>query len=147
MSYLENPNTTILQAFTLYIKLRRKLNNESRLYWDLYFGTEYIVLLNKANIPFEDIFKKNLNRRKRKERIEPIQLDLFTYEEDTKDELELDNYSIFQFNSMYDSKDIPDLESEKELLSYYNNLIEGKNFVVLPKYKGSSNNKYIFNTK
>ncbi len=147
MSYLENPNTSILQSFTMYIKLRTKLPEEAKLYWDLYFGEEYLVLLNKASIPFEDIFQKNTYRRKKKVEIEPIQLDLFTYEDTSKEELELDNYTIFQFSSMYESKDIPDLESEKELLSYYNNLIEGKKYVVLPKYKGYSNNKYIFNTK
>ena len=147
MSYIDNPNSTILQAFTVYIKLRRKLPKEAKLYWDLYFGTEYLVLLNKASIPYEDIFAKTMNKKKRRQRIDPIQLDLFTYEDTTKEELELDNYTIFQFNSMYESNDIPDLESEKDLLEYYNNLIEGKKYVVLPKYKGYSNNKYIFNTK
>ena len=147
ISFLEDPFNTILSPFTLYIKLRKKLDKEAKLYWDIYFGNEYLILLNKANIPYEDIFQKNLNIRKRKQRIEPIQLDLFTYEETSKEELELDNYTIFQFSSMYESKDIPDLESEKDLLEYYNNLIEGKKYVVLPKYKGSSNNKYIFNTK
>jgi len=148
VSYIEtNNNTQTLVGFTTYIKLRKKLDKEPRLYWDLYFGNEYLILLNKINIPFDEIFKERLYRKKKKEQIDPIQLDLFTYEEVEKEELKLQEYALFQINSIYDCNDIPYLENEKELIKYYNNLLEGKEYVVLPKYKGYSNNKYIFNTK
>ena len=148
ISYLESNNQSqILQMFTTYIKIREKLPQESKLYWDLYFGNEYLILLTKANIPFDDIFQKTVKKRKRKEIEDPIQLDLFSYNEIEEQELELKDYSIFQISNIYESNDIPYLENEKELLKYYENLIEGKKFVVLPKYKGYSNNQYIFNTK
>ena len=148
ISYIETNNQTqLLISFSTYIKLRDKIAKESRLYWDIYFGNEYLVLLTKSNIPFEDIFNKEVIKRKRKEQIDPVQLDLFSIDDYDKEELDLSKIDLFQISYIYDSRDIPYLENEKDLLKYYNNLIEGKKFVVLPKYKGYSNNQYIFNTK
>ena len=61
---------------------RRGIN---RLFWDIYFGNEYLVALNKNSIPVEDIYNKNIfkyDNRNKKKLAMPVQLDLFSYQED-----------------------------------------------------------------
>lgn len=146
LSLLESNSKTLL-VFNKYLILRNTLNEEVRLYWDIIFGLEYILVLNKINIPYEDIFKKSnkVTISKPKELENPIQLDIFNYEEPTS--IALANISIFQIDIIYKTDNIPDIDKETELLDYYNNIVKRNKYITLPKLRGKQSNKYIFVNK
>ena len=49
-----------LSIFKTYRRLRKHLKDNSQLFWDIFFGNEYIVGLIKYNIKIEYIYKKNI---------------------------------------------------------------------------------------
>ena len=62
-----------------YLKVRENLKESSKLFWDLFFGNEYMVALVKNNIQIKDIHNKPTNTKqkgsKRKNHYEQLQLD------------------------------------------------------------------------
>ena len=132
-----------LLVFKTYQKVRKQLKEEKRLFWDILFGNEYVVALNKHNMPINEIFKKNIySNYKRKNKIASeqlsVQLDLFSYLEE-KEEEEIININedlkSFQLCTIFNSSDLPDYNEEKDLIMYYEKLLNNKDAIVLPKLK------------
>ena len=135
-----------LIIFKTYNKIRNQLKDKKRLFWDILFGNEYIVALTKHSIKVEDIYQNNFNINPKQELLEePIQLDLFTYEEEIKDKLNPEvELKTIQFYTIYNSYNIPEFNKEKDLLIYYQNLLKTKEEIELPKLKKHSSN-YVYN--
>ena len=138
-----------LLIFKTYNKVRENLKEEKRLFWDIYFGNEYTVALTKHNMPINEIFKENLfNSRKNKSTSKhlSVQLDLFSYleESDSSEEVININEDIksFQLCTIYNSNDLPDFDKEKDLLIYYEKLLNSKDMIVLPKLKNNTISAY-----
>ena len=133
-----------LSIFKTYRRLRKHLKDNSQLFWDIFFGNEYIVGLIKYNIKIEDIYKKNIyHNYQKKSSKEALQLDLFTYQEETiEPEIKpLEDLKIIQFCTIYNSNKFIE---EKELLNSYHNLLKTKEEIELPKLKKHSSN-YVYN--
>ena len=134
-----------LLVIKTYEKLRESLKAINRLFWDIYFANEYLVALNKNNIPVEDIYNKNIfkyDSKNRKQLAIPVQLDLFSLEE-PKPEIHED-VNCLQVCSIYNSSELPEFEEEKDLLMYYRNLLEDKEVIILPKLKNNTRQTYIY---
>lgn len=120
--------------FRTYKIVRENIQGEKRLYWDILFANEYLVSLIKHNIPIKTMFDKNIYKKSKnkKESEKNIQLDLFSYQEYDKEE----NPAIqtFQLCTILNS-DIKSFREEKELLNYFNKLLNSKELIVLPKLK------------
>lgn len=133
-----------LSIFKTYRRLRKYLKDNSQLFWDIFFGNEYIVGLIKYNIKIEDIYKKNIyHNYQKKSSKEALQLDLFTYQEETiEPEIKpLEDLKVIQFYTIYNSNKFIE---EKELLNSYHNLLNSKEKIELPKLKENKNN-YVYN--
>ena len=129
-----------------YEKMRKSLRGINRLFWDIYFGNEYLVALNKNSIPVEDIYNKNIfkyDNRNKKKLAMPVQLDLFSYQEDQEPVVN-ENINYLQVCSIYNMSELPEFEEEKDLLMYYKNLLEDKEIIILPKLKSSTKQTYIY---
>jgi len=134
-----------LLVIKTYEKIREQLKSINRLFWDIYFGNEYLVALNKNNIPVEDIYNKNIfkyDSRNKKQLSVPVQLDLFSIEK-PKPEIKED-IKYLQVCSIYNSIELPDFEEEKDLLMYYRNLLDDKQIIILPKLKNNKQHTYIY---
>ena len=139
-----------LLIFKTYHKVRKHLKSEKRLFWDILFVNEYIVALTKHNMPTKDIFKRNLYNNYRNKKVSKqisIQLDLFSYLEEPEEEAYYltEDLSTFQICPIYNSKELPDYNEEKDLLLYYKKLVKGKETIVLPKLKSRSITSYQYN--
>lgn len=148
IGYIDNFETyqdsySPLLVFKTYQKVRKQLKEEKRLFWDILFGNEYVVALTKHNMPISEIFKKNIYKNyKRKSKIASeqlsVQLDLFSYLEE-KEEKEIININedinSFQLCTIFNSSDLPDYNEEKDLIMYYEKLLNNKDAIVLPKLK------------
>lgn len=143
--YEKYQNTySTLSIFKTYRRLRKYLKDNSQLFWDIFFGNEYIVGLIKYNIKIEDIYKKNIyHNYQKKSSKEALQLDLFTYQEETiEPEIKpLEDLKVIQFCTIYNSNKFIE---EKELLNSYHNLLNSKEKIELPKLKENKNN-YVYN--
>ena len=129
-----------------YEKMRKSLRGINRLFWDIYFGNEYLVALNKNSIPVEDIYNKNIfkyDNRNKKKLAMPVQLDLFSYQED-QEPIVNENINYLQVCSIYNMSELPEFEEEKDLLMYYKNLLKDKEIIILPKLKSSTKQTYIY---
>ncbi len=129
-----------------YEKMRKSLRGINRLFWDIYFGNEYLVALNKNSIPVEDIYNKNIfkyDNRNKKKLAMPVQLDLFSYQEDQEPVVN-ENINYLQVCSIYNMSELPEFEEEKDLLMYYKNLLKDKEIIILPKLKSSTKQTYIY---
>lgn len=129
-----------LLVFKTYSKVRKQLKNNKRLFWDILFGNEYVVALTKHSMPTKDIFKKNIYsnyKKKTSSKQVSIQLDLFSYlEESEEDSIYIkEDINSFQLCTIYNSNELPNYEEEKDLLLYYRRLIKGKETITLPKLK------------
>lgn len=146
-----------LLVFKTYNKVRKHLKEEKRLFWDILFGNEYIVGLNKHNMPINEIFKKNIykqNKEKEESKENTIQLELFSYldedsletdmSEETKKINIADDIKSFQICTIYNSKSLPDFEEEKDLLLYYEKLLSKKDMIILPKLKNKNVSSYLY---
>lgn len=136
-----------LLVFKTYTKIRKELKEEKRLFWDILFGNEYIVALSKNNILITDIYKENIYNKPQKENIENEikQLDIFAYLEENieKDIINInDNISTFQICTIYNISNLPEYEEEKDLLMYYEKLLNNKDMIILPKLKGKEIRTY-----
>lgn len=135
-----------LTTFKTYSKLREHLKGNAKLFWDIYYGNEYIVALNKDGLK-PDIFieNKNIIEKPVKEELKPIQLDLFTYQDYVEDEFKLpEDFKLFQISYLYSNATLSEIDSEKELLAYYNKVLNSKEVINLPKLKNQSNPGYVF---
>lgn len=143
-NYQETYSPLIL--FKTYMKVRKSLRDNSKLFWDILFGNEYIVSLNKNNITIRQIFKENLYFTDPKESLNNKQLNLFTYEEPVIKKEHSKEVKSFQLSTIYNSKDLPTFDQEKEFIMYFRTLGENKDMIVLPKLR---NNKisYTYNVK
>lgn len=132
-----------LLVFKTYLKVRKSLKEEKRLFWDILFGNEYIVALNKHSMPINEIFKKNIystSKRKNEDTSKQVsvQLDLFSYLEESEEEEILtinEDLKSFQLCTIFNSSDLPDYNEEKDLIMYYEKLLNNKDMIVLPKLK------------
>lgn len=134
-----------LLIFKTYNKVRKELKEEKRLFWDILFGNEYLVALNKHNIPITEIYKQNIyNKKEKKSNKELIQLDIFSYlEEDEEDIINInDDIKTFQICTIFNSSDLPDYKEEKDLLIYYEKLLNNKDMIILPKLKNKEIRTY-----
>jgi len=152
IGYLESFNMykdqySPLLVIKTYEKLRESLKDTNKLFWDIYFGNEYLVALNKNSIPVEDIYNKNIfksNKKQKKQLAVPIQLDLFSLEEEPKEVEIEEDVDCLQVCSIYNSIELPEFEAEKDLLMYYKNLLDDKQVVILPKLKNDKRYTYIY---
>lgn len=153
MNVIDNFTTNIenyspLLTFKIYLKIRNNLKNVSKLFWDIFFGNEYIVCFYKYKLKINDIYSPNIisfkdyNLSK-----EPIQLDLFTYLDYTEEPFIDDTITEFQISTIYHSYALPDFNTEKDLLAYYEKLLTNKENIQLPKLKSSSSTSYQYEIK
>ena len=135
-----------LVVFKTYSKLRKHLKDLSKLFWDIYYGNEYLVAFNKHGLKLTDIYDKDsIIANPTKENTEPVQLDIFTYQDYVEDEIKLpEEYKLFQISSLYDSINLPEANTEKDLLAYYNNFLNSREVINLPKLKSQTSSNYIF---
>lgn len=141
-----------LTSMKIYGKLRGSIKGLSKLFWDLVIGQEYIVMLCKCNIDLHSIYQENIYSLKtnNKNKGKQIQLDLFTYQDEMKEEAlnaDLQNIKVFQISTLYNSKEVPFFTHEKELFTYYERLLKMKNdLIVLPKLKSEIKPRYKYET-
>ena len=135
-----------LLVIKTYEKLRKSLKGTTKLFWDIYFGNEYLVALNKNSIPVEDIYNKNIfkyDNRNKKQLAIPVQLDLFSYQDEQQAEIK-ENIDYLQVCSIYNTAELPDFDEEKDLLMYYKNLLDDKQVIILPKLKNNTRHTYVY---
>lgn len=134
--------------FQTYNTVRSHLKGKSKLFWDIYFGNEYIVSLSNNNINIRDIYKENIyddhkeesNTAKHYE-----QLDLFSYNEVNEREKEnTPHIKSFQICTIYNYGNIPKFSREKDIINYFHNIINNNETIILPKLKEEDNN-YLYN--
>ncbi len=138
-----------LLVFKTYKKVRKQLKEEKRLFWDILFGNEYVIALSKHNMSISDIFKNNIYTKKSKStsvsKQMSVQLDLFSYlEESDNEEIININEDIksFQICTIYNSNELPDFTEEKDLIMYYEKLLNNKDLIILPKLKNNTISAY-----
>lgn len=136
-------NINICYIFNTYNKIRSKISPESKLFWDIFFGQEYLAFLIKSNIPLNEVIKPQKNRKTNKEPIKPVQLDLFTYQEVETKEPSFNTLNCYQIVDLYNQSRKPIIKEEKSKNDFFeqNSIIE--NSIILPKLKKSHN--YLYN--
>lgn len=132
-----------LILFRTYTIVRNELKNESKLFWDILFGNEYIVSLIKNGISVNQIYKTNVFRQKEKQSTKIEQLDLFTYQDISEENFE--EIKTFQITTIYNAAKLPTFEKEKDIIYYYRMLQDNKEKIDLPKLKG--NGVYLYNVQ
>ncbi len=154
LSYIDNFATakehySPLIVFKTYTNIREHLKGLSKLYWDIYYGNEYIVAFNKHGLKITDIYDTDTLVKKHEEKTPKdfIQLDLFTYQEYEEVEIKLPNGpQVFQLSSLYSKINLPEVETEKDLLAYYNKFLNSREVINLPKLKTVNNANLTFET-
>lgn len=124
-----------LMMYKTYLRVRGSLKDLSRLFWDLFFGNEYMVALVKHNISIKDVHSKTFSTKSPKTNKvynhEQLQLEL----SDTLDK--------FQIATIFKSNLHTDYETEKDMLDYYERLCKfNTEMIILPKLKNNSNYLY-----
>ena len=136
-----------LVIFKKYLEIRNSLKGITKLFWDIYYGNEYVVAFTKNNLKISTIYKNDspvINESK-EEKGEFIQLDLFTYQDYEDNQIKLpENLKVFQISSLYAKDQLPEVDTEKELLAYYNNFLNSHEIINLPKLKTQPNPNYVF---
>ena len=132
----ENDNDQLVM-FNIYKGLRMNISKVNRIYWDIIFGINYLLTLDKYDVDVNKIYSGTSKARLENER-DYIQLDIFNYKDFDKTD---NKYKVFQINNCYNNLDIPKLD-ENKLISFYRSLVENKDFVFLPKYKEHNNYNY-----
>lgn len=130
-----------LLLFRTYTKVRKELKNDSKLFWDILFGNEYLVSLIKNGISINQIYKTNVFKQKEKKYDKIEQLDLFTYQDVSEENFE--EIKTFQIITIYNASKLPTFEKEKDIIYYYRMLQDNKEKIDLPKLKG--NGIYAYN--
>ena len=128
INYIDNFETfqntySPLMMYKTYLRVRGSLNDLTKLFWDLFFGNEYMVALVKHSISVKDIHGKPFTTKSTKQNKvhnhEQLQLELS------------DNLDKFQISTIYDSTLLTDYETERDMLDYYetNNYIFTHGFI------------------
>lgn len=137
-------------TFKTYSTVRLEIKEEKRLFWDILFANEYMVALTKHNIPIKDIYKKNIFKSKKSAKKVsnqiPIQLDLFSYEEaEVTPSIKIDeDINVLQTCTIYNTDNLIDFEQEKDLLLYFEKLLNNKEMIILPKLKNKKAGAFIY---
>lgn len=127
--------------FQTYRKIRDSLKGKSKLFWDIYFGNEYITALSKNNIEIRSIYKENVYDYNAITQVNKCeQLDLFSYQnvEERKEKTPEQNIKSFQICTVYNCSTIPTFAEENEIINYFQN--KNNLPVVLPKLKNNDSN-------
>lgn len=135
-----------LIIFKTYNKVRKHLKEKTLLFWDIFFANEYVVAFNKHSIEITDIYKQNVYNKKEqttKSINEPVQLDLFSMEEQEALDIKED-IKIFQLCTVYNSRKLPNFDKEKDLLMYYKKLLNNKELIALPKLKNQTKSSFLY---
>ncbi len=141
-SLQETYSTLIILA--TYVKVRKFINSEAKLFWDILFANEYIVSLNKHNISVSQIYTKNVYKKGEVlNHNHNEQLDLFSYQSVKPETHNLD-ITTFQVCTIYNTNKIPDFKQEKDLIMYYKNLADTQGMIELVKLKDGYK-KYVYN--
>lgn len=146
-SKFQNTYSMVL-LFKTYSNIRTHLKSEVKLFWDILLGNEYVVSLNKKGISLKEIFKENTKIVNKQTIKENVQLDIFTYLELEEKEKTIYDIKVFQLSTIYNKDQLPEYEEEKDLLLYFDSLInntEQKNVIELPKLR-ESKKKYKLET-
>ena len=149
--YLNNITKKNYSPFTnlnIYLKLRSNVKGLCRLFFDIFFGNEYLVALSKNNINITEIYQQNFNKKatKPQQKKEPVQLDIFNYEEVLEEKKVVKDINAFQIEYIYNSDSLPDLVIEKDIIEYYKSLLENKRLLILPKLKTQKYSTYVYET-
>lgn len=138
-----------LIMYKTYNTVRNNLKGLTKLFWDLLFGNEYMVALVRHNLSIDDIHNKrsysNKNKTKKEfDNFNTLQLDLFSLEEEPNEvEIDIKDVKKFQISNVFNVNLLKGLETEKEMVSHYLELIKyKKENIVLPKLKSKSNYLY-----
>lgn len=135
--------------FQTYCKIRESLKGKSQLFWDIYFGNEYVISLSKNNIDIKNIYKENVYGESNiefKKSSNYEQLDLFSYQE-VEDRIAVENeqdIKSFQICTVYNCGPLPAFTKEKEMLNYFQDMIDNNLPIVLPKLKTNENSNYLY---
>ena len=139
INYIDNFETfqntySPLMMYKTYLRVRGSLKDLSRLFWDLFFGNEYMVALVKHNISVKDVHSKPFSTKTKTSKVfntEQLQLELS------------DNLDKFQIATIFKSNLLTDYETEKDMLDYYERLCKfNTEMIILPKLKNKSNYLY-----
>ena len=109
-----------------------------------------MVALTKHNIPIKDIYKKNIFKSKRTAKKlsnqVSLQLDLFSYEEaEVTPSIKIDeDINVLQTCTIYNTDNLIDFEQEKDLLLYFEKLLNNKEMIILPKLKNKKAGAFIY---
>ena len=130
-----------------YLRIRPNITGLSKLFWDIFFGNEYLVALVKNNLNVAEIYEKNFTAtvEKPKKAQEPVQLDIFTYQDDEEPKL-FEDVNAYQISYIFESGKLPQLELEKDIIDYYKSLLENKQSIVLPKINDKKYTSYVYET-
>ena len=94
-----------------------------------------------------EIYEKNFTTtvEKPKKAQEPVQLDIFTYE-DVEEKQTFENVNAYQISYIFESDKLPQLELEKDIIDYYKSLLENKQSIILPKLNDKKYTSYVYET-
>jgi len=141
INYIDNFETfqntySPLLMYKTYLRVRDSLKDNSKLFWDLLFGNEYMVALVKHNLSIKDIHNKSSYNKNTKDK------KVVNYHDSVQLEV-ASNLDKFQIIAIYEDNLLTDYETEKDMLSYYERLEEyKKEKIVLPKLKNKGNYMY-----
>ena len=109
-----------MHNFNTYLKLRNGLSRLTKLFFDIFFGNEYLVSLIKNNVNVAEVYEKNFSVSK--------------------------EINAFQISYICESKNVPTFEEEKDIIEYYKKALKNKVLYILPKLKTKKVSSYIYET-
>ena len=148
LNNVDKKNYSPITNLNTYIKIRDNLSSLTKLFFDIFYGNEYLVALSKNNINITEVYKESFNiiESNNKKEVDPVQLDIFTYEEVEEPTKVSSNITAFQISYIYNTDTLPDLEIEKDIIEYYKSLLDNKRLIILPKLKDKKYSTYIYET-
>ena len=87
----------------------------------------------------------NTQIEKPRKNSEPVQLDIFTYQE-IEETPKVEEINAFQISYIFESDKLPQLDAEKDILEFYKSLLNNKRLIVLPKLKTKKYGSYVYET-
>ncbi len=144
---IEKKTYSPITNLNTYLRIRSNITGLAKLFWDIFFGNEYLVALVKNNLNVAEIYEKNFTTtvEKPKKVQEPVQLNIFTYE-DVEEKQTFENVNAYQISYIFESDKLPQLELEKDIIDYYKSLLENKQSIVLPKLNDKKYTSYVYET-
>ena len=148
LNNIKKKNYSPISNLNTYLRLRNKITGLSKLFWDIFYGNEYLVALAKGNISIADVYEQYFNNtqiEKPRKNSEPVQLDIFTYQE-IEETPKVEEINAFQISYIFESDKLPQLDAEKDILEFYKSLLNNKRLIVLPKLKTKKYGSYVYET-